>query len=161
MASPVLNVANAFIQRARESGQTIDPLKLQKLVYIAHGWKLAFTGKPLIDESFEAWRYGPVVPELYREFREFKAGPINRLAKAQNEVLSRSSSESVDQEIIDQVWEKYSAMTAIELSQMTHEPGSAWSQTYASSLWGSPIIPNALIQDEFLVRGRLAGSTDC
>ena len=59
-------IANAFLQRAFNEKKAIGQLKLQKLVYIAHGYYLALTGgNPLVNEPFEAWDYGPVNRTLY------------------------------------------------------------------------------------------------
>jgi uncharacterized phage-associated protein len=60
-------IANYFIELAK----FITPMKLQKLVYFAHGWCLALADKPLINEKIEAWQYGPVVSSLYREFKKY------------------------------------------------------------------------------------------
>ena len=75
-------VANYFLRLGRDSGEEITPLKIQKLVYIAHGYHLAFTasdnspnGLPLVDDEFaEAWQYGPVFPSLYHHFKRFGGG---------------------------------------------------------------------------------------
>jgi len=67
-------VANWFIDHVRN----LTPLKLQKLIYYAHGWHLALRDQPLIDELIEAWEYGPVVPNVYHEFKEFGNQPITR-----------------------------------------------------------------------------------
>src|SRR5208282_4587731 len=64
---PSMAVANWFI----ENLSRVDPLKLQKLVYFAHGWHLALRDQPLIDELVEAWDYGPVVPSLYHQFKRY------------------------------------------------------------------------------------------
>lgn len=41
-----LDVARYFLCRVdRESGDTISPLKLQKIVYYAQAWSLVFHGK--------------------------------------------------------------------------------------------------------------------
>jgi uncharacterized phage-associated protein len=48
---------------------TMDPFKLQKIVYFTQAWHLAWTGRPLFDEPFEAWPNGPVVRSVYRENR--------------------------------------------------------------------------------------------
>src|SRR4051794_31282897 len=58
-------VANYFIDLAAQESKTLTPMKVQKLVYYAHGWHLAITGEPLIDEQVEAWRWGPVIHSLY------------------------------------------------------------------------------------------------
>lgn len=39
--------------------------KLQKLCYYAQAWHFTWTEKRLIAEDFQAWRNGPVCPELF------------------------------------------------------------------------------------------------
>lgn len=39
--------------------------KLQKLCYYAQAWHYTWTEKRLIEEEFQAWRNGPVCPELF------------------------------------------------------------------------------------------------
>ena len=56
-------------------------MKLQKLVYIAHGWHLGLFDGLLISERVEAWRWGPVIESLYHEFKEFAKQPITRKAQ--------------------------------------------------------------------------------
>jgi uncharacterized phage-associated protein len=41
--------------------------KLQKLVYYAQAWSLAWTGATLFETEFQAWKNGPVSPELWQE----------------------------------------------------------------------------------------------
>ena len=55
------NIA-AYIQEATGIS---DEWKLQKLVYYANAWALVWTGRPLVSDSFEAWRDGPVSRNLY------------------------------------------------------------------------------------------------
>jgi uncharacterized phage-associated protein len=149
MANSVLSIANIFIDKALREKQPIDPLKLQKLIYIAHGWSLAFTGRPLIKESFEAWKYGPVVPELYQRFKEYRSKYITQPTEAPEETI-----DPVASDLINQVWDKYKDQSAVYLSSLTHEPGSAWSLSYDNSAWSSSYIPDSLIREEFLARLR-------
>jgi len=154
MAYGVLNVANKFLDLAKQDGISIDPLKLQKLAYLAHGWHLALIGDSLVLEPVEAWRYGPVVRRLYRQFRDFKADSITRKARVpeESEILGRSAG------LIRSVWSAYRNQTPIELSMLTHEPGSAWDIT--RKLFGdsdTPVIPNAWIKEEFLARKQHGG----
>src|ERR1700676_3931940 len=76
-----LAVANWFLARAAADGKSLDPMKLQKLIYFAHGWSLALTDIPLIEEHPEAWDYGPVIPSVYHEFKLFGRKPITERAK--------------------------------------------------------------------------------
>jgi len=74
------HVANSVLQACRARGiKDITPLKLQKLIYFLHGWHLAFTDKPAVSERFLAWRYGPVLDSIYREFRHFAISAALRL----------------------------------------------------------------------------------
>jgi len=43
-----------------------SPMRLQKLLYYVQGWHLAMSGKPVFPDRIEAWRAGPVVPEVYK-----------------------------------------------------------------------------------------------
>ena len=146
MAYDAKVVANYFLELAERDRIPIDPLKLQKLAYLAHGWYLVFFGKPLLSNKIEAWRYGPVVPQLYGEFKEFGASTITRRAQDGDTSLLAPDAKR----LIEAVWNKYKMFSATQLSALTHEPGSAWHLTIKNS---SPIdnltIADALIADEF------------
>jgi len=66
-----LAVANYFIKKGIDTKKSVSPMKLQKLVYFAHGWRLALYNSPLIDEAIQAWQYGPVIPGIYHEFKHY------------------------------------------------------------------------------------------
>ncbi|MGH3938156.1 MAG: Panacea domain-containing protein [Pseudonocardiaceae bacterium] len=51
--------------RQRQPGMPVK--KLHKLLYYCQGHHLAVHGKPLFDETIEAWDMGPVVAELWRD----------------------------------------------------------------------------------------------
>src|ERR1700744_6380025 len=59
-----------------EDGTLISNLKLQKLLYYCQGFSLAMLGRPLFDARIKAWEHGPVVPEVYKVYREAGAGSI-------------------------------------------------------------------------------------
>jgi uncharacterized phage-associated protein len=129
-------VANYFLELAKPEGIPITPMGIQKLVYFAHGWLLAVYGRPLISQRIEAWDYGPVILDLYKEFRHFGDRPITEPAKAIQMTGTRfrvtypEIPKYQDPEVahlIDQIWGAYKHFTAIQLSNMTHLPGSPWS----------------------------------
>jgi uncharacterized phage-associated protein len=147
-------VANYFLSLGRRDDVQIDPLKLQKLIYLAHGWSLVLLKRPLIKESFEAWNYGPVVPSLYKTFQKFGASPITANAPEEPPENHYGLDEQT-KSLLDSVWETYKKYNAIQLSMLTHEPGCAWDLTRragGTSPWGSPAIPDDLIADEFFRR---------
>ena len=127
------SVANYFLELADAKGESISPMKLQKLVYYAHGWYAGYTQQPLIDEAVEAWQYGPVIPSLYHEFKRFGAGDIKGKAidfdlRGPTEVATPS-----DQKIrtfLENVWKSYGGYTGVTLSEMTHAIGTPWDVTW-------------------------------
>ncbi len=49
--------------------EEINHLKVQKILYFLEGYHLAVFGKSLIEGQFQAWKYGPVVPEVYQQYK--------------------------------------------------------------------------------------------
>ncbi len=78
MAETTANkVADFIVRFCHEHGDLITNLHLQKLVYYAQAWYLAWHEKPLFDEDFQAWISGPVQPELYERFKHYRWEPIS------------------------------------------------------------------------------------
>lgn len=132
-------IANYFLALAEVSGKSITPMKIQKLVYMASGWHMALTnGKSLINEQVEAWKYGPVIPSLYDEFKQFGNDVITKSATeidTNGTTLSLivpqvSNDDSYVKGLLDKVWEVYGAYTPYQLSNMTHQQGTPWYQTW-------------------------------
>lgn len=62
----ILDVA-AFIfdeYKKYSKEDTIDEMKLHKLLYFAQRESLAITGEPLFSETFEGWKFGPVSTDV-------------------------------------------------------------------------------------------------
>ena len=59
-----------------EKLEEITPLMLQKLLYFIQGVYSALYGRPIFEEDCRAWVHGPVYPEVYELFRDFKYNPI-------------------------------------------------------------------------------------
>ena len=53
--STAQDVASFFVSSFQKAGDPVTNLKLQKLLYYAQGWYLAFTQSPLFEERIEAW----------------------------------------------------------------------------------------------------------
>lgn len=156
MAYEAKAVANYFLDFG--SSSALNPMKIQKLVYFAHGWHLAIhSGEPLIDEAVQAWTYGPVIPSLYHEFKKYGSGPITspalsmELSGTMLRFVKPSVGDEQTMDLLGNVWEVYGDMSAVQLSNLTHEPGSPWHQVYSKSPHKKGlVIPDALIGQEFL-----------
>jgi uncharacterized phage-associated protein len=133
-------VANHFLELARKDGEQLTHTKLQKLLYFAHGWHLAFFGEPLVAEGFQAWQYGPISQNVYDWFRKFGSKPIDepaaqvvvapgeRLGFALKPIPPIPDGDQQTLRHIDKVYNAYKRCTAAQLSAATHESDTPWSQ---------------------------------
>ena len=128
-------IANYFLKLAAEHDQTLDPMKIQKLVYFANGWHLAVKGDPLINEQVEAWSYGPVIRSLYNALRTYGDRPVTAPCVRRDSdfqvVGVHDLGDVPDQAkftkaLLDRIWAIYGGYSAIQLSNETHRPGSPW-----------------------------------
>lgn len=152
MAYDSLGVANALLDQAKAQGKMLDPLQLQKLLYFAHGWHLALTKKPLLDEFIEAWTYGPVVPNVYHAFKICGSGYIKGRARSQTD--PESTAPRPDDHfviaLLDRIIETYGDKHGLDLVKMTHTENSPWAKTLRANagLHGAD-IKNEDIQSYF------------
>ncbi len=126
-------IALFFLELGEKEKLDISPMKIQKLIYFAHGWCLAITGSLLIEESIEAWRYGPVISNIYYWLRKFGSQPV-RFDELDIEPQDFSRLKTLRQkgetvQLLQKVWDVYKGYDAIELSTMTHLPESPWAET--------------------------------
>lgn len=155
MTHSALSIANAFLDVAKAEGKGISPMKLQKLVYYAHGWYLGLFGEPLIDETIEAWKYGPVIQPIYHEFKCFGSSDIACPAT----VLDLDTFDLIEPRpegdedvlaLIKTIWHEYGKFTALKLSSMTHISNGPWAKARAGHEESRSVpIPNESIKQYF------------
>lgn len=131
-----LQIAKAIINLYQsEIGDTISNLKLQKLLYYAQGFHLAAFGEPLFPEKIYAWQYGPVVREVYREFKGNGSGSIESRFDVD---LAEIIPDEEQRELFLEVNKIYGQYSALRLMDMTHnEPP-----------WASTNIDNEITHDK-------------
>lgn len=144
----VLKVAVTALEAAKRvcelSNWTITNLKLQKMLYLAHMFHLGSNGMPLINEEFEAWDYGPVVPSLYHKVKVFSDRPIRNVFNVE---ISNDLSEII---FLDQKYKELNDKSPWELVLMTHLKNGAWEKYYKEKMIGrSNKIVNVSILEEY------------
>ncbi len=114
---PVIDVARYIIWYCQEKSYAISNLKLQKILYFAQAQFLVFgkDNKPCFSEKIEAWQYGPVVPEVYRQYKIFGSAHIPCGDIAEEFDIDESDKEMING-IVDRC-NKYSAERLISISQ--------------------------------------------
>lgn len=163
METPIA-VANYFIKRSLETEMSVTPMKLVKLVYIAHGWNLALTDEPLITEGVEAWKYGPVVPEVYHTFKQYGDNSITKLEVIPYVVSSPGASEVLMHEfrpplpapesipLLNRVWDLYKEFDGLQLSTLTHKKDTPWWKVWyakTGAIYEGVLIPNDVIKEYY------------
>ena len=124
------DIARYFLakQGPADAAEPINNLKLQKLCYYAQGVALAKLQRPLFFEDIEHWQHGPVVPTLWREYRQFGSNPI----PPPEFPLDFKMFDSETRWVLDSVMRTYGRLSAWDLRNMTHtEP--PWRNTPDSS----------------------------
>lgn len=120
-----LTVAKYMLDRQRASGDSVTPMQLIKLVYIAHGLMLGAYGRPLIDEPIEAWQYGPVVPSVYHETKAFRSSSVTGIAAPADCAFDPQETKAMDTAL-----RLFGNKDGVALSSLTHRQGTPWSLTW-------------------------------
>jgi uncharacterized phage-associated protein len=132
-------VAKYFLSRVDEdAGDGISNLKLQKLVYYAQGFHLALHGAPLFREQIEAWEHGPVVPELYREYKRYGSASI-----PSPDDFDPDEYDADVAGLLDEVYDVFGQYSAWKLRNMTHEE-RPWLEAYGDGDRGRVISPESM-----------------
>ena len=113
MSATANTVADIIIDVARAREEIITNLKLQKLLYYTQAWHLVLAQDPLFPEAIEAWVHGPVVPAVFRRFRDYRWSPITEALTPADLPAVRSH--------IDAIYDVYGRFTATDLERLTHQ----------------------------------------
>ena len=94
----VYDVAKCFLYLDSENeGDGLSNLKLQKLIYYAQGFYGAIFDKPLFDNGIYAWTHGPVVPELYQEYKQHGSNRIDAPLNFNSSCLDKDEFELINE----------------------------------------------------------------
>lgn len=122
-----MDIANFFVQLSNSiPDDSISNLKLNKMLYFAQGWMLAVNDRPLFEEDFEAWDYGPVIREVYDAYKPCGKWPIKEAADSFDE----SSLDSQELELLADVYNAYGKYTGYALANMTYQKGTPWEKVH-------------------------------
>lgn len=154
-----IQVANYFIKKSIGDQSPIDILKLIKLCYIAQGVSFWKNNILLFNERCEAWRYGPVVPQIYGEFKHYAGKDIIALggyplgldAEGNPIYPSIDDNDQESKKVLDFVWDSFKQYTSLQLSTWTHRENSAWSSAMKNKkIFGNnPLITPEMLKEEF------------
>ncbi|NIX76780.1 Panacea domain-containing protein [Microvirga terricola] len=137
-------IADEILKIAKAKGASLTPLQLMKLVYIAHGWSLALLRRDLFGDRIEAWKFGPVIPDLYQATKHFGRNVI-----PPELIANTPSGVDTDTKVfLEDVFQKYGHLSGYALSSLTHKSGTPWDQVYREGIMGIE-IPDNLIRTHY------------
>lgn len=126
-----------------ESKKDLSNLELQKTLYFTELDYFKKFKKHLIEDDFQAWKFGPVADEVYWKYRNYGANSINR-----PDDISEISKKLNDEEkkIINKSIQDCNKKTYWALVEESHKDGGAWKKTYEEN--EKKIIDKKLIEEE-------------
>ena len=113
----------------------ITHLKLQKMLYFAQATHLAIFDRPLFEDEIQAWSLGPVVPSVYRVFKDSENQPIDPNA-------GECNNPEVEK-FLNVIWQLFGKYSASELVDMTHRH-KPWLSVYKEDVQNIPISQEAI-----------------
>jgi len=101
----------------------ITNLKLQKILYYLEADFLVHTGISLFDDDIVAWKYGPVVPNVYTEFRKNGSFEIEENYPKEVAEIDDNTAAAIQKVLI-----RSKGYSAMELVRKSHKE-DPWAQT--------------------------------
>lgn len=131
-----IDVAKFFL-----SVKPMSHLKVQKLVYLAYKEYLSEYQMPLFEEKIVAYKYGPVVEEVYQKFRDYGASEIKiddnkeyilkdiHLPQAMGRMLLAKDAGKIVPTLL-KIIEDYGDFSGGKLVDLTHSEKGPWETVY-------------------------------
>lgn len=141
MAYEVFDIAKYIIQKSNEDGYPVSNLQLQKMLYYVQREFLQKKRYPLFSAEFEAWRFGPVVPEVYRKYCGSAALPLTLYDYSPFNEIDNDA-----KELINQVVREKAKLNPWDMVRDLHQPTKAWATVYRDGEGIYDIIPKELIR---------------
>ena len=146
-------VANEIITLAEQNNTDLSTLKMLKLVYIVHGFSLALLNRGILNNNYdqiEAWKFGPVIPSLYHEFKHFGSEPIKDFKSIYIDYDSEDSKTAIladkdIKEVTELVWKIFGNFSARDLVSLLHMNGTPWQKIYQRG--ENKSIPDSLTKE--------------
>jgi len=104
-----LDIASFFIKKG------VSPLKLQKLLYYSQVWFFIKKNDKLFQDKIQAWIYGPVIYDVWNNFKYMKRSvliPYNR-------AINLDFTDEITFHLQD-VWDAYGHLSGADLVDLTH-----------------------------------------
>lgn len=120
-----LDIAYFLIAQSGERG--ISNLKLQKMLYFVQRNEIQ-NGRIAFQDRIEAWKFGPVIPNVYYEFSGRGSLPITA-----NEIPYVPQLDENLGNIITEIFNQWFDRDVWEMVRATHREGGAWFNAFVGN----------------------------
>ena len=122
------------------SKNSFTPLCIQKVAFAACIESLKQSKAELLEESFEAWTHGPVIPDLYHALKAYKRAPISPLDDYEKKIMHarflQIPSGSEIKDLIGNVSDANAKLTTTAIYDEGHIKDGPWYLTYHNKAKG-------------------------
>ena len=139
-----------------EKLEEVTPLMLQKLLYFIQGVSYALNGNPMFSENCQAWIHGPVYPEVYDMFRNFRYNPIEDARFAIFDGVKDELTED-ERRVIDLVVNTFGEYSGKVLEKITHAetPWKIARRGYGDNIPSNEPLPKTIIKSYYVEKNRI------
>lgn len=137
------DLARYILKKCIDEDHPISNLQLQKILYYIQECFLKEKGRKAFSEPIEAWQFGPVVPEVYDEYRIYGGRTIVWIPDDSSIVWK----DDKDKALIDNIVEEKRKLDPWEMVQETHKEGGAWAKIYDDGRGAYKVIPIETIKE--------------
>lgn len=141
-----VRVTDAAKYLCEESNWKLSNLQLQKILYMADMNFVGQGNSRLVDEDFEAWDYGPVLPSLYHKCKAFGSKPVPDVFWGAQDIAGTDEAR-----ILQLAWSKLKSASPGQLVNATHSNLGAWVRRYVAGAKQIKILTQDMI-DEYARR---------
>ena len=129
MTSATCALVNTIIYEcAITNDKPVNHTKLQKIMYFCYGQYLVKYNTILTDETFQAWKYGCVIPSVY-DFYKTRNDFLDFATNNKNEKRIIHSSDNAYAKVANTI-KQYCNISANKLTKLNHHKEGAWSKIY-------------------------------
>lgn len=136
----VRQLAHYVVHKCSSDEQSVSNLQLQKMLYFLQTVYSKSGNGLLFKDEFEAWPYGPVMRDVYREYSSYGGCSIYKKYPGIEKLDFKGQKRFID-DGIEYLREKY----PWDLVKIAHAKNSPWDLIYRDGRGYKEPIPNNLI----------------
>lgn len=142
----IINDSYFLINVFHKNGRKVTQLHVQKLMFLfeAYYMNVHEDESELYECQYQAWDFGPVATQLYKEFKRFGKDDIV-LNKEQIRLGNEICEEK--QRLIKNIYESFKEFSPTQLVNFTHADGSPWRNAWEKEHYSS--IPKESMREWF------------